>query len=160
MANIKIAQLTNQTTLSDTDTVIVETATSTNKMTVGALKPALNIPYGGVLESGQDGMGSWTKYADGTLVCSTFIKFQYLRGDTIRAVWNFPHPFTKITGVSGTLSQVNDLGVADFIISGVITSPMLIFATSATSITIEFIGNSFIPTDYIWGSLTVIGRWK
>lgn len=38
MANIKIAQLTNQTTISDTDLVIVETATSTNKMTVGKLK--------------------------------------------------------------------------------------------------------------------------
>ena len=43
MANIKIAQLTNQTAISDTDLVIVETATSTNKMTVANLKEQLGI---------------------------------------------------------------------------------------------------------------------
>ena len=42
MANIKIAQLTNQTALSDNDLVIIESATSTNKMTVGTLKQKLD----------------------------------------------------------------------------------------------------------------------
>ena len=35
MANIKIAQLTNQIDIADTDLIIIESATSTNKMSVG-----------------------------------------------------------------------------------------------------------------------------
>ena len=43
MANIKIAQLTNQTAISDNDLIIVETATSTNKMTVGKFKELIHL---------------------------------------------------------------------------------------------------------------------
>lgn len=68
MANIKIAQLTNQTAISDNDLIIVETATSTNKMTVGTLKGLLGIELGGVVESGSNANGNYIKYADGTLV--------------------------------------------------------------------------------------------
>lgn len=52
MANIKIAQLTNQTAISDNDLIIVETATSTNKMTVGNLKELLGI--NGLLAASSD----------------------------------------------------------------------------------------------------------
>lgn len=72
MANIKIAQLTTQTVLNDTDVIIVENATSTNKMTVAKLKELLgvqlNIPLGGIVEAGSNVNGSYIKYADGTLV--------------------------------------------------------------------------------------------
>ena len=43
MANIKIAQLTNATTISDTDIVLIEDATQTKKMTVANLKELLGI---------------------------------------------------------------------------------------------------------------------
>lgn len=69
MANIKIAQLTNQTAISDADLVIIESATSTNKMTVGKLKELLGIQAGGVVESGSNANGSWIKYADGMMIC-------------------------------------------------------------------------------------------
>ena len=72
MANIKIAQLTTQTALNDADVIIVENATSTNKMTVAKLKELLgiqlNIPLGGIVESGSNVNGNFIKYADGTLV--------------------------------------------------------------------------------------------
>lgn len=68
MANIKIAQLTNQIAISDNDLIIVETATSTNKMTVGKLKELLGINVGGIIESGSNANGNYIKYADGTLV--------------------------------------------------------------------------------------------
>lgn len=61
MANIKIGQLTNKTTLSDTDIVIIEDATSTKKMTVGKLKEILGIDKGGVVDSGSNTNGSCTK---------------------------------------------------------------------------------------------------
>ena len=65
MANIKIAQLTNQISLSDTDLVIIESATSTNKMSVGNLKKSLKI-----VESGSNADGDWIKYSDGTMICT------------------------------------------------------------------------------------------
>lgn len=42
MANIKIAQLTNKTSLADSDLVIVESATQTMKMTVDNLRKSLS----------------------------------------------------------------------------------------------------------------------
>lgn len=45
MANIKIAQLTNATTLNDTDLVIVEDGTQTKKMTVANLRRLLLQPF-------------------------------------------------------------------------------------------------------------------
>lgn len=72
MANIKIAQLTTQTVLNDTDVIIVENATSTSKMTVAKLKELLgiqlNIPLGGIVDAGSNVNGNFIKYADGTLV--------------------------------------------------------------------------------------------
>ncbi len=69
MANIKIAQLTNQTAISDNDLIIIETATSTNKMTVGTLKDLLGIERGGIVESGSNVNGYYIKFEDGTLMC-------------------------------------------------------------------------------------------
>ena len=69
MANIKIAQLTNQTAISDNDVIIIETATSTNTMTVGTLKDLLGIERGGIVESGNNANGYYIKFEDGTLMC-------------------------------------------------------------------------------------------
>lgn len=69
MANIKIAQLTNQINIVDTDLIIIESATSTNKMTVGKLKELLGISSGGIVESGSNANGSYVKFGDGTMIC-------------------------------------------------------------------------------------------
>lgn len=55
MANIKIAQLTNQTAISDNDLIIVETATSTNKMTVGTFKDLIGVNDTRVVSYGSAG---------------------------------------------------------------------------------------------------------
>lgn len=83
MANIKIAQLTNQTAISDNDLIIVETATSTNKMTVGNFKELLGIPNGGIVESGSGVNGSYVKYADGTMMCWAIRTFS----TTVELTW-------------------------------------------------------------------------
>ena len=70
MADVKINQLPNKTTLADTDVVIVETATNTNKMTVGKFKELLGIQGGGIEESGTGNGYSYTKYKDGTMTVS------------------------------------------------------------------------------------------
>lgn len=68
MANIKIAQLNNKTTLADSDSIIIETAEQTQKMTVGNLKNLLGIQYGGIEESGSNAYGTYIKYKDGTMI--------------------------------------------------------------------------------------------
>lgn len=72
MAAIKIAQLINKTTLADTDIIIVESATATEKMTVANLKNLLGINSGGIVDSGSNANGKFIKYADGTMVCYLF----------------------------------------------------------------------------------------
>lgn len=69
MANIKIAQLTNATTISDTDIVLIEDATQTKKMTVATLKSLLGINSGGIIDSGSNANGKYVKFADGTMIC-------------------------------------------------------------------------------------------
>lgn len=88
MANIKIAQLTNATTISDTDIVLIEDATQTKKITVGNLRSLLGIYDGGIVGSGANPNGFFTKYADGTLEC-----------------------YQVIDTTTGTLSQIGTSGI-------------------------------------------------
>ena len=61
MANKKIAQLTNKTTLADTDIIIVESATATEKMTVENLKTLLGIKGGVLKENGSTPNGYYVE---------------------------------------------------------------------------------------------------
>ncbi len=94
MANIKIAQLTNKTTLADTDIIIVESATATEKMTVAKLKELLGINSGGIVESGTNANGSYTKFADGTLICRKRITGILVPANIgAEITWTFPKSF-------------------------------------------------------------------
>ena len=94
---IKIAQLTNQTSLSDTDLVIIETATSTNKMTVGKLKELLFTKPDYVNAILQN---NWVKSATGStpsyskdLVGVVRLKGTVTGGNPVTAVFNLPAGF-------------------------------------------------------------------
>ncbi|MBO1264383.1 hypothetical protein J3A84_04920 [Proteiniclasticum sp. SCR006] len=100
MANIKIAQLTNQTTLSDTDLVIVETATSTNKMTVGKLKELLGIQEGGIEESGNNANGYWIKFKDGTLIMGALVNVP-MNDTSVSGIKNAPFPIIPVSIYGG-----------------------------------------------------------
>lgn len=109
MANIKIAQLTNKTSLADTDLIIVESATQTQKMTVGKFKEIVGIQEGGIVESGSNANGSYIKFADGTMICTHAIT-QSVAIDAAFAggyrssgyPWTYPLPFVGIPKVIPT----------------------------------------------------------
>jgi hypothetical protein len=127
MANIKIAQLTNLLTLNDTDILIVETATTTGKMTVSKLNELLgiqlNIPLGGVVESGSNGNGSYIKFADGTMICSGTISTSIASNTALASgggfrtssiVRDYPQAFTDRPVISCSLEEYgsnNSIGV-------------------------------------------------
>ena len=157
MANIKIAQLTNQTTISDTDLVIVESATSTNKMTVGKLKELLGIHGGGIVESGSNANGNYVKYADGTMICRNNAVVSGIPVSTVQGAlytsgnleFDFPQPFLSaptvsiIPRASATVLFAQQSGSASNI-------KLIYKISSPTSVTIESLIVNWIA----------IGRWK
>lgn len=156
MANIKIAQLTNQTAISDGDLVIVETATSTNKMTVGKLKELIGIQEGGIVESGSGANGSYIKYADGTMICRKRVTSTvavtvawgslFLSNDV--NLGNFQSAFTEIPTVTVTIARSTG-GFIDGIreTSGGFVGKVGVVRANATTDTFAF-------------DIIAIGRWK
>lgn len=159
MANIKIAQLTNQINISDTDLILIESATSTNKMTVGKLKELLGISSGGIVESGSNSNGSYIKFGDGTMVCYHNMTMDdwvsIPRGalySTSSKVWTFPVPFALTPTVT---SQVNSMIPNTWTSLG--TGGSNRFDTSVRVMGTVIDGSAqYIPSV----SLIAIGRWK
>ena len=76
---------------------------------VGTVSEAAGVPTGAIIEAGENADGSYTRFADGTQICtspnlpsgavSTAIGALY-RSDSI--AWSFPMPFSAPPAVSGT----------------------------------------------------------
>lgn len=109
MADVKIAQLLEATTVSDTDLFVVEDNADTKKITKANLVSFL----GSIVESGSNVNGSYVKFADGTMICflvenlsSVAISVtagQLRRSETI--TWTFPTQF-----ISGPVFFGNAIG--------------------------------------------------
>ena len=160
MADVKINQLPEQTAISDTDVVIIETLTSTNKMTVGNFKELI----GAVVESGSNENGRYVKYGDGTIEC---FFAQPLRLNISSGVfsgnWNLPidtpqlQDFTCMlrNDVSGwdnsaDRNKVSFVGYA----SGSTTSSSI--AVRVTCIAGQTFSGNWVEVNL----LRAIGRWK
>lgn len=163
MANIKIAQLTNKTSLADTDVVIVESATQTMKMSVGKLKELLGIQRGGIVESGSNANGSYIKYADGTMICHFVLPCSYNSAIRLRGIWTFPTSFmsppiitvTKDYSTS-TPRQINSSAHVSARTTTTATIDLVqIVTTSGTALV-----DSWQSTDVYGATCVAIGRWK
>ena len=156
MANIKIAQLTNQINIADTDLILIESATSTNKMTLGKLKELLGIQSGGIEESGNNANGRWIKYKDGTM--EIFARKTY-DGNTNGTQCTFPQPFSEVSSIA-LFAQVEGIisGGANVtygcekIVDTQSTYRIKPFAISADAV------NTAAPGTLV--SIHGIGRWK
>lgn len=160
MANIKIAQLTNQINIADTDLIIIETATSTNKMTIGTLKNLLGIQYGGVEDSGMNANGSWVSFKDGTMICTMPVRVLptrvsvFLTNDATQSYWAFPKPFNSTPVVTAVIDGGN---TKEALVSVINTAD-----TSVNGLNIR----AYHPTGSYDGATTVyakaiaVGRWK
>lgn len=155
MANIKIAQLTNQINIADTDLILIESATSTNKMTVGKFKELLGINQGGIVESGSNTNGAWIKYADGTMICrqrASTDATSIQNGSLYRSsntTWSFPQTFIEAPSLSIQVDAGTAYGWGGLGSAGVNSTQASFVAYSATSSTY---GAAV--------SLIAIGRWK
>ena len=163
MADVKINQLPNKTTLADTDVVIVESATQTMKMTVGTLKDLLGIQSGGIVESGSNSNGHYIKYADGTMVCHrNDLILPYHSTTGLRAVATFPAQFNAKPTVIPTLS----VNLVDWNTDE--RSKVAFIGIDATSnnsqVTIRVnvsLGNTWSTTQSVNNNgYIAIGRWK
>lgn len=145
MANIKIAQLTNQTSLSDTDLVIIESATSTNKMTVGKLKELLGIQSGGIVESGSNSKGAYIKFSDGLLIQYSLTPIGILANQSFADV-TYPIPFT---GANMIIPSQRNINVNDAVLSAnnISTTTGRVYRNPVKNTQADFV--------YI-----AIGRWK
>ena len=158
MADVKINQLPEQTAISDTDVVIIETPTSTNKMTVGNLKELLGISSGGVVESGSNANGFWIKFADGTMIC--MIK----HGAITSVSTAMPNGGFRSPGLPVSLPQVF---VGDYFVIGVPTADTRVASvmhnpnmSTSNSISILYYNANSATNVDVASQWIVIGRWK
>lgn len=149
MANIKIAQLNNKLTLADTDILLVESATATEKMTVANLKELLNIQSGGIIQSGSNANGRFIYYADGTLIMYGSFSVS-LTTSLQEFIINFPNGFFDVdtpvfTAVGRPSSEWDGFGIIGHNVAAVAAGRITIKGT---------------PTQTITGKWQAIGRWK
>jgi len=151
MANIKIAQLTNKTALADTDLLIVEGATQTQKMTVGKLKELLGIQSGGIAESGTNANGMYVKFSDGTLICYGSFQAGLTNTSSGNGVYrydiNFPMAFISKPTVSVFENQIASFTRNFNISTGSQVNSLRFFTTQGPTLPYQH--------DYM-----AIGRWK
>ena len=154
MADVKINQLPEQTVISDTDVVIVETATSTNKMTVGKLKELLGIDYGGITATFSDSNGSYTKYSNGLMVFQSkisvdttstgskvFYSSQNFLANTPKSVLYSPSSLAALA-TRNNYKRILGAFMADS-------------SESSYNIYVDSVGDGLVALN-----VTIIGRWK
>ncbi|WP_371158159.1 DUF2793 domain-containing protein [Jannaschia sp. 2305UL9-9] len=121
------------------------------------------VPTGGVMERGENANGTWTKLADGTLICTGLLTLAGGSSARVGAVWTFPVPFIAPgpTGLSSHLDMdsVDDDCTPSITSLGVLTHT----AMSATSVEIRqyrVLGmTDFAPADQARCRVMAIGRW-
>lgn len=162
MANKKIAQLTNKTTLADTDIIIVESATATEKMTVENLKTLLGIKGGGIEENGSTPNGYYVKYKDGTMICRNIITLNELAytataNDSLAKVWNFPTPFTALDYSISICKKSTNVSKG-WKTTEIFTSPNL--GSCYLGMALTYDGDAFVTGNEIVVSVMAVGWWK
>ena len=153
---IKIAQLTNKTSLADTDLIIVESATQTMKMTVANLKNLLGLTGGLIEESGGNANGRYIKFSEGTMVCYfTAPTVEIPAGGTITGLWTFPQEFNNV-------NNMVVVGASRWhgVVSGAIAEVTVGFGTLSTSSVAYAAKNTRTNVASGRPSMIVIGTWK
>lgn len=126
---------------------------------VGTVSQAGGVPTGAIIERGSNANGQYTKYADGTLICS-FVISSGIQNVSVAAgalytsgqlTWTFPQEFVgdvpSVSGIAGRTST--DAGKIFF----------SAYTRSTTAFVYYFVGTTSSPTMGVFGSLMAIGRW-
>ncbi len=119
-----------------------------------------SIASGGIIESGSNANGTYTKFADGTLICNGSIILPATElYALVNAVWVLPKAF-----VDGTYalqhSTSNVIGAGSIASSGDIVANGVIVYKTAGTCQLNVYTYKFAIPDQVVFSLTAIGRWK
>lgn len=127
----------------------------TNQIT--AARP---IAAGGIIESGSNANGTYTKFADGTLICIGSVTTPATAFNASLIVgWNLPTAFVDANyalhhSTGRVISEGSISSAGDIVANGVVTNK------GTTSCTIGAYTYKYAIVDQVVFSLTAIGRWK
>ena len=88
---------------------------------VGAVSQAGGVPTGAVVESGSNANGSYTRWADGTLVCMALRTLSHASSLRLQDSWNFPMAFDSAPAISispsgnGSARDLRDVGAFGYL---------------------------------------------
>ena len=159
MADIKIFNMVEATTITDTDLIVVEDSADTKKITKANFKETMGInnvytkaEVDGLTTSGSNANGRWTKFSDGTLICVRTVSINF---NTVNEQsWDFPSAFIYIP--SGSISYgVSVIGGVGFSNKRELAKTPIV--TTLASWKIRF-GDVYASTDEAY--LLATGRWK
>lgn len=126
---------------------------------VGTVSQSAGVPTGAILESGSGANGSWTKYADGTMICTQAVDASAMAltsaiGSLFQAsaetTWTYPVAFTSAPRLSATAMRNDGSTIVGAFVRSVSTTATLWRLWSATSLA----GGNAKDVH-----LTAIGRW-
>lgn len=137
----KPSLLTNVTTWVDTDEVLIENGTGPKSMTVAYLKSLMG---SFIIESGSNANGGYTKFSDGTLICSNAIS----SSSSANVTWTYPSAFFYAPMISLTAESPS-----------IQVLSAQVYSRSATSCLIQAIntGNTRSACTVL---AIAIGRWR
>ncbi|KDD65298.1 tail fiber protein [Pseudomonas mandelii PD30] len=121
---------------------------------VGPVSQASGVPTGAIFETGSNANGRYTKFADGTLICSVTLGVTFQNVSNIGTTWTFPVVPTAITFLAANLTGV--LGTTKAV------TTVAAFARSATGASLsafslgQFAGGD---TSGVGMDGFLIGRW-
>lgn len=129
---------------------------------VGTVSQSGGTPTGAIIESGSNSNGQYTKYADGTMICSHVVRMDtVLTADILGGTWTFPMPFASSTvHISHSPMQGSSADCAPALtdrFGPVLTAPS---GTAASLRSIKRTGGAgFVAGNFIDTHVIAKGRW-
>lgn len=114
---------------------------------VGTVSQSGGVPTGAIIERGSNANGEFTRYADGTLICTRSYQAGNTGTITSFGTFTFPSTFSSLTGLSFVCRAATSGSPA----------PYVYFYTEPTTTTyIPLVASSGIYTLFF---MTAVGRW-
>lgn len=147
--NITNNSVMNGIDAQDTDSVLLKRNASTvyaRDDVLGTVSESGGVPTGALMESGSNASGSFTKFADGTMICHLN---QAQQGVNLKT-WTFPETFSSVPTVTANSERVFASTVAIVVSIDSIFSNLVKFYTKTTAGADDNTRETY---------LTAIGRW-
>lgn len=124
-------------------------AESVQPLIVGTVSQTAGIPTGSIIEVGSNANGRYTRWADGTQICTFAISVTTSAANTIAGTsWTFPAAFASEVRISATVDDYN---------TNQLLSPGANAFAGGTSVSITLVSGSTGVTKSI--SVVAYGRW-